>query len=116
PSATEQSVLSAWINADLGIDATNAHRVVAELAPEKRSMEQSKVRYGLHSIQRTFLSFIEAIGLREELVPNGRGEVVFYNLGKFSQLISDFETIHFHSQPKDKYATFAKFLEFQADG
>ena len=27
----------------------------------------------------------------------------FYNLGKFSQAISDFESIHFHSKPVDKY-------------
>jgi DNA helicase-2/ATP-dependent DNA helicase PcrA len=48
-------------------------------------------------------------------VPNGRGEVVFYNLGKFSQLISDFETIHFHSSPAEKYASFANFLQFRAE-
>ena len=44
--------------------------------------------------------------------PNGRGEIVFYNLGKFSQLISDFETIHYHSKPKEKYKSFGNFLEF----
>jgi DNA helicase-2/ATP-dependent DNA helicase PcrA len=48
-------------------------------------------------------------------MPNGRGDVVFYNLGKFSQVISDFEAINFHSKPVDKYATFASFLEFHAE-
>ena len=47
--------------------------------------------------------FLEDAAIREERVPNGRGEIVFYNLGKFSQLISDFETIHFHSKPAEKY-------------
>jgi DNA helicase-2/ATP-dependent DNA helicase PcrA len=54
--------------------------------------------------------------VREERVPAGRGEVVFYNLGKFSQLISDFETIHYHSEPKEKYASFANFLQYHAEG
>ena len=49
-------------------------------------------------------------------MPNGRGEVVFYNLGKFSQLISDFETIHFHSKPSEKYASFADFLRHRVEG
>ena len=40
-------------------------------------------------------------------MPDGRGEVVFYNLGKFSQAISDFESIHFHSKPVEKYESFA---------
>jgi DNA helicase-2/ATP-dependent DNA helicase PcrA len=40
---------------------------------------------------------------------------VFYNLGKFSQLISDFEAIHFHSKPAEKYASFADFLEHRAE-
>ena len=53
--------------------------------------------------------------MREEQVPDGRGEVVFYNLGKFSQLISDFETIHFHSKPVDKYESFADFLQYRAE-
>ena len=38
-------------------------------------------------------------------MPGGRGEVVFYNLGKFSQVISDFESIHFHSNPVEKYTS-----------
>ncbi len=40
---------------------------------------------------------------------------MFYNLGKFSQLISDFETIHYHSQPKEKYESFANFLQYHAE-
>ena len=37
--------------------------------------------------------------MREERIPDERGEVVFYNLGKFSQVISDFEAIHYQSAP-----------------
>ena len=37
-----------------------------------------------------------------------RGELVFYNLGKFSQAISDFEQIYFQSEPQRKYEAFTK--------
>lgn len=73
-------------------------------------------RWGVYNIQRLYLDFLEALELREESVPGdpGRGELVFYQLGKFSQAISDFEQIHFSSSPADKYQSFAAWLEYQA--
>ncbi len=67
-------------------------------------------------LQRVFLDFLEALSIAEEKIGSkGRtGEVIFFNLGKFSQLISDFEHIHFHSSPGQLYSSFASFLEFQA--
>ena len=41
-------------------------------------------------------------------------ELVFYQLGKFSQAISDFEQIYFNTEPRQKYEAFAKWLEHQA--
>src|SRR4030095_2372617 len=32
-----------------------------------------------------------------------------------SQLISDFESIHYHSKPAEKYASFADFLRYRAE-
>ena len=54
-------------------------------------------------------------GLARGAGAGGRGEVVFYNLGKFSQVISDFESIHFHSKPVEKYESFADFLRYHAE-
>ena len=67
-------------------------------------------------LQRVYLDLLEAMSVREERIGNkGRtGEVIFFNLGKFSHLISDFEHIHFHSSPDSLYASFAGFLEHQA--
>jgi DNA helicase-2/ATP-dependent DNA helicase PcrA len=112
--SSRQTVLDAWLNAALGVKEASIKTAISEIASAKAAMEQPLERYGFYSIQRTFLRFMEAAGLREELVPNERGEVIFYNLGKFSQLISDFETIHYHSQPKEKYISFADFLQFHA--
>lgn len=73
-------------------------------------------RWGTYNIQRLYLDFLEALGLREETVPgaDGRGELVFYQLGKFSQVISDFEQVYFASDPQAKYEAFANWLTFQA--
>ena len=59
-------------------------------------------RWGVYNIQRLYLDFLEALGLREETVPGDpvRRELVFYQLGKFSQVISDFEQIYFNTEPR----------------
>ena len=112
----EQVVERVWINARVGIDLTDLKRAIANVAAAKASLgESDQKRGGVYSLQRLFLTFLEDAGIREEQAPDGRGEVIFYNLGKFSQLISDFETIHYHSKPAEKYAAFADFLQFRAE-
>jgi DNA helicase II / ATP-dependent DNA helicase PcrA len=106
----------AWQAADLGVSRQALAKAVAGAREAKESLgETDEKRWGFYSLQRQFLSFLADLELREETVPDGRGEVVFYNLGKFSQLISDFETIHYHSKPVDKYESFCGFLEHRAE-
>jgi DNA helicase-2/ATP-dependent DNA helicase PcrA len=73
-------------------------------------------RYAVYNIQRLYLDFLEALDMREDNLPGDatRAELVFYQLGKFSQAISDFEQIYFTTAPKSKYEAFAKWLAFQA--
>jgi DNA helicase-2/ATP-dependent DNA helicase PcrA len=73
-------------------------------------------RWGVYNIQRLYLEFLEALTLREDTVPGdpARAELVFYQLGKFSQAISDFEAIYFNTDPAQKYKAFADWLTFQA--
>lgn len=75
-------------------------------------------RWGVYNIQRLYLEFLEALVIREETIPGEpvRRELVFYQLGKFSQAISDFEQIHFNTEPRRKYEDFAKWLQHQAPG
>jgi len=103
-----------WLNAALGLRADDVRRAIATAKQSRAMFDNPTERFGFYSIQRTLQTFLEEAGVREEKVPNGRGEIVFYNLGKFSQLISDFETIHYHSKPKEKYKSFANFLEYHA--
>ncbi|AWS41690.1 ATP-dependent DNA helicase [Streptosporangium sp. 'caverna'] len=87
------------------------------LLDEGRDFDRGE-RWGVYNIQRLYLEFMEALGLREETVPGEslRRELVFYQLGKFSQAISDFEQIYFNTDPKQKYEAFAAWLEHQAPG
>jgi DNA helicase-2/ATP-dependent DNA helicase PcrA len=113
---------AAWLDLGLGTDPKSLDQAIDHLEESKNDLTSpDQRRWGFYSIQRVFLNFLEDIELREERVPRGpndanRGEVILYNLGKFSQLISDFETIHYHSKPADKYQSFADFLEYRAEG
>ncbi len=73
-------------------------------------------QWSVYNIQRLYLDFLEALGVREDTLPGdaARGELVFYQLGKFSQAISDFEEINFSSDPARKYLAFADWLRYQA--
>jgi len=108
----EEDLRSLWREANVGLSDADLKRGAAFLT-EMREFKTGK-RFSAYNLQRCYLSFLETVGLTEERVPGGRGEVVFYNLGKFSQVISDFEEIHFKSKPQDKYASFVGFLHHQA--
>lgn len=71
-------------------------------------------RWGTYNIQRLYLRVLEILGIREDTIPGSpeRAELVMYQLGKFSQVISDFETIHFASAPDTKYNGFVDFLTY----
>lgn len=73
--------------------------------------------WGVYNIQRLYLKFLETLDLHEGTISAAdprRAELVMYQLGKFSQVISDFEAIHFSSDPARKYESFVGFLTFQA--
>lgn len=87
-------------------------------------LEQRKVKIGQDMdaelyLQRVYLDLLESVELREEVIDRAgtdskSGEVVYFNLGKFSQVISDFEHINFNTRPADLYPAFAGFLYHQA--
>ncbi len=116
PGVDEAAVRAAWQGAGLGLKGRELDGAIVAAAAAKAALtDPDQKRWGQYSIQRVFLSFLEEAGVREERVPAGRGEVVLYNLGKFSQVISDFETIHYQSKPVEKYGSFADFLQYRAE-
>jgi DNA helicase II / ATP-dependent DNA helicase PcrA len=111
--ASAQDVRQAWVDADVGIDDDDLTTGLAVL--DKAKSWESGERWSSYNIQRAFLDFLEAVGLREERIPPtatgaARGEIVYYNLGKFSQVISDYEQIYFQSAPQEKYKSFLYWL------
>jgi DNA helicase-2/ATP-dependent DNA helicase PcrA len=112
----EPALVAAWNAAALGVSKRAIDKAVAGAKATKEALDGTdENRWSYYSLQRQFLTFLEDLELREESVPDGRGEVVFYNLGKFSQLISDFETIHYRSKPIEKYEAFCGFLQYRAE-
>jgi len=114
--ATKDELKAAWEKANFGTDLKDLNNAI-----KHAELIQQKIHGGLgsqkevHNLQEQYLKFLELTKLREEDIPNGAGEVYFYNLGKFSQAITDFESINFHLKPADKYNDFASFLKFHAD-
>jgi len=108
----ESELRELWGNANLGISSDDLSAGI-DLLDTQKQWGNGK-RWSVYNLQRTYLDFLGALQLREGHVPGGRGEVVYYNLGKFSQVISDYEQIHFQSNPKSKYEGFADFLIYQA--
>ncbi|MCC6195162.1 MAG: ATP-dependent helicase [Burkholderiales bacterium] len=112
----ENALRETWRNARLGIGAKAFERALAAARKARDEMPDATIgQFKVYNLQRQFIGFLENAELREEAVPGGRGEVVFYNLGQFSQAISDFESINFRSDPVEKYRTFAGFLRHHAD-
>ena len=111
----EAAVHHAWTKAGLGIDPDELSIAIHKAGAVKAAMTSAdKNQSGQPSIQQVFLNFLDQAGVREERILGDRAEVILYNFGKFSQVIADFESIHFQSKPRELYSTFANFLEHRA--
>ena len=108
---TAKELRQSWENSELGLtkpQLTRALRYIKRIRDNLHAENESR----LPSIQEIFLKFLERTEIREEDVPDDRGQVVFFNLGRFSEIISDWETIHFASKPMYRFYGFAKFLYY----
>ena len=115
PTIDAAGLATLWLDAGLGLKKPDVQKAIHQaqsLREEFTATNQRNVRYGFHQV---FLKFLETAGVREEKVPNHRGEIAFYNLGKFTQVISDYETINYRTKPVEKFEGFASFLEYQVD-
>ncbi|EMF55654.1 MULTISPECIES: ATP-dependent DNA helicase [Streptomyces] len=110
--ADEQDVIDAWVDAGVGLAESDVRAGLPVLTAAMQ-WDASK-SWDSTTLQGVFLEFLEAVELREERVPNERGELVYYNLGRFSTAIGDFERIHLTSEPQQRFDAFAKWVEHQA--
>jgi DNA helicase-2/ATP-dependent DNA helicase PcrA len=111
---TDEEFNTAWESGNLtsGKKTTNAARKKLE---EIWTLTSS-TKFERLNLQDFFLSFLEALDIKESSYPNdeSRGEVVFYLMGKFSQIISDFESINYQMKPAEKLRTFSQWLIHEA--
>lgn len=112
-------VKAAWLAANLGVTAAEVDKALNWLELEKADWPK-RFKKTDYSLQKTYMGLLAQMNVRESRVPAGgcghigRAEIVFYNLGMFSQLIADYEKIHFKSDFGPLYSSFHGFLTHQA--
>ena len=106
---------TSWESAHLGAAPPRLSGMLAWANKVRERLRQGGDRRHAHyGLQRVFWDALKHLALTETRVPDGRGESVYLNLGRFSQVISDFEVVNFHTPLADKYRSFAAFLVHQA--
>lgn len=113
---TKKHLVEALAGGRLGVNRNQVRRGVVYLEGQRLKIT-NKIISELYP-QPLFQGLLREMGIREESIDTshgaGVGEVVYFNLGKFSQLISDFEQIHFKSKSNELLGQFASFLCYQA--
>lgn len=118
----DKSVLQMyWQTLSTKIDTDELNQAIAYLDTK---MPKKDMYYEAFIIQDIYMTFIEKAGISEETFETDEDdalgynseEIVFYNLGMFSQIINDFETIYFKTDPQWKLSSFMYFLQYSADG
>ncbi len=77
-------------------------------------IDVSKIKYYPDlNLQRIYHDFLKSVSIIED----GRAEteIILYNLGKFSQVIGDYEAVNFTLKPKSKLHGFCAFLKYTAN-
>ncbi len=110
---TRTDVRKAWLEAGLGTQPRQLSKALNYADRIRIGVKQQDS--GLPSLQAVFLGFLELIQLREEEVGGARGQTALFNLGRFSEVITDWETIHFADQTWSSFRDFSAFLHYDGD-
>jgi DNA helicase-2/ATP-dependent DNA helicase PcrA len=109
-----------WKGLSPAIKDSDLNKGIAFLEKNSVSHQSYYERFDFQNIYQTFL---DLSGIREDIFPSKdhpeavgytTSEVIFYNLGMFSKIIHDFETIYYKSDPAYKISTFLNFLIYSA--
>ena len=76
---------------------------------------KNKKFYADFVLQQVYHNFLRRLSIADN-PDEPKAEIILYNLGKFSQVINDFETIHFATLPKNKLNNFCNFMQYTAGG
>lgn len=106
---TSTDLFKFWLDVDYPFDK----KYLADALQVLMTMDISKMKYYPDlNLQRIYQDFLKGISLVED----GRSEteIILYNLGKFSQVIGDYEVINYTLKPKSKLYGFCAFLKYSA--
>lgn len=99
-----------WLSIDYPFDK----KTLANSFNDLMCIDVSKIKhYPDFNLQRIYHDFLK----QAAIVEDGRTqtEIILYNLGKFSQVIDDYESVNFTRKPKSKLSGFCNFLKYTAD-
>ena len=106
-----------WLDIDLGLESSDIEQGAAWLEIEKKNWRNREFKSEC-SLQTTYQGFLEAISFNKRIAEykgsTERIEVGLRNLGKFSQVITDYEQINFELDLEYLYSGFVKFLNTNA--
>lgn len=110
---TYKLLIAAWQRVGYDIKRHHLETAIRELWKWKPGRQKT---YKQYVFQEIFYGFIDAVDLKEaEGNSNKQIERILYNLGKVSEVINDFETIHFRTPPRRKLKEFCRFLDTAAN-
>ena len=99
----------------LAIDYPFNQKELADALQKLMSIDITKLKYYPEfNLQKVYQDFLKGVSLVEDGRP--QTEIILYNLGKFSQVIGDYEFINFTLKPKSKLHGFCAFLKYTAGG
>jgi DNA helicase II / ATP-dependent DNA helicase PcrA len=104
------------------LDGIKIDNAISVILNEKTPAVYSKKGKWDYSLQDVFWEFLESGEVYEDSFHDGtnpnqkeRAEIIFFNLGKFSQVINDFEEINFNTvSPEYHLLNFINFITYAA--
>jgi DNA helicase-2/ATP-dependent DNA helicase PcrA len=104
-----------WLDIDLGLELSDLEKGIAWLVMEKKDWRNREFK-SEYSLQHTYRGFLEAISFNKKRAKGSteRREMILSNLGKFSQVITDFEEINFNLGLMYLHSGFVEFLNTKA--
>lgn len=98
-----------WLEIDYPLDK----KEVADALQYLATIDVKEIKlYSELNIQGIYHEFLRRISIVEDERPET--EIIMYNLGKFSQVIADYETINYTLKPRTKLNNFCSFLKYTA--
>lgn len=106
---TSMDLFNLW----LAVDYPFEKKELADSLQYLMTLDVSQLKYYPElNLQRVYHDFLKGVALVEDGRP--QTEIILYNLGKFSQVIADYEVINFTENPTFKLKGFCAFLRYSA--